>query len=209
MDDGVFVQTDVAINPGNSGGPLLDAKGFLVGINKGTLPDSQGLGFAIPVSEVFGFWTDFFYNKYRKGKVAIPTDEEISSRVRSSRPSEVIHAAASLAVVELAKDGRHGWYSATTASGRNYRVLINERVFILEHQIGLYRSTNPALPLQLLRWQDDFNCVRFRVDAGNRLSLHHDRSFEDLDVSEAALSLIDMSKAVDSYADVVRQHLGE
>ena len=30
-----------------------------------------------------------------------------------------------------------------------------------------------------------------------------------VDVSEAAMSLIDMSKAVDSYADVVRQHLGE
>ncbi len=44
-----FIQTDASINPGNSGGPLLNANGKLIGINTAIRPDSEGIGFAIPV----------------------------------------------------------------------------------------------------------------------------------------------------------------
>ncbi len=46
-----FIQTDAAINPGNSGGALIDANGYLVGINAAIFSrngGSQGIGFAIP-----------------------------------------------------------------------------------------------------------------------------------------------------------------
>jgi S1-C subfamily serine protease len=49
---GNAVQTDAAINHGNSGGPLLDAKGFVIGINsqiRSTSGGGEGVGFAIPV----------------------------------------------------------------------------------------------------------------------------------------------------------------
>src|SRR5262249_51587332 len=55
----VYIQTDAPINPGNSGGPLLDAEGYVVGINTFILSESggsQGLGFAIPSRVV-----DFVY----------------------------------------------------------------------------------------------------------------------------------------------------
>lgn len=208
VGDQIFVQTDAAINPGNSGGPLLDTSGLLVGINAQTFNDSDGLGFAIPVDEVFGFWTDFFYGRYRLGKAAVPTDRDIASRERPpSVPSEVIQAAAELAALDLEGDRRDGRYWAGTASGNRFLVQIDQDVFTLTHHVGNYRGTNPALPLQLLRWQDEFACVRFRVNAGNGVSLFFDRRFEDLDVSEAAQALLDMSQAVEKCAADVQQYL--
>lgn len=54
------IQTDAAINPGNSGGPLLDTRGFIIGINQSIFnPDGNrsniGIGFAVPVNTVKGF----------------------------------------------------------------------------------------------------------------------------------------------------------
>jgi hypothetical protein len=46
------VQIDGNLNPGNSGGPVVDSKGRLVGIAKSILRDGQGIGFAIPASDL-------------------------------------------------------------------------------------------------------------------------------------------------------------
>ncbi len=49
-----LIQTDAAISPGNSGGGLFNASGSLIGIvnAKASGSNSEGLGFAIPVSDV-------------------------------------------------------------------------------------------------------------------------------------------------------------
>jgi S1-C subfamily serine protease len=50
-----MIQTDASINPGNSGGPLLDSRGYLIGMN--TMIYSQsgasaGIGFAVPSNTI-------------------------------------------------------------------------------------------------------------------------------------------------------------
>ncbi len=50
-----MIQTDAAINPGNSGGPLLDSRGFLIGMNTMIFSKSgawAGIGFAVPVQTI-------------------------------------------------------------------------------------------------------------------------------------------------------------
>ena len=96
MGDQVFVQTDVAINPGNSGGPLLDPEGRLVGINTQTVSGAQGLGLAIPVDEVWGFWTDFLNHADAKGR-RIDADENLPNGTRPRTPHELVKAVALVA----------------------------------------------------------------------------------------------------------------
>lgn len=44
-----MIQTDAAVNPGNSGGPLVDLEGKVVAVNTATIPQADGIGFAVPV----------------------------------------------------------------------------------------------------------------------------------------------------------------
>ena len=57
-----LIQTDAAINPGNSGGPLVNRNGHLVGMNTAIDESAQGIGFAIPSSDILE--TIEAYKKY-------------------------------------------------------------------------------------------------------------------------------------------------
>jgi S1-C subfamily serine protease len=58
-----FIQTDTAINPGSSGGPLITLTCAWVGVNTAGVTEAQGIGFAVPSSQVREF-----LDKVRTGK---------------------------------------------------------------------------------------------------------------------------------------------
>lgn len=55
-----FIQTDAAINPGNSGGALLNSKGEVIGVTSSKIGATtvEGMGFAIPISDVIDLIND-------------------------------------------------------------------------------------------------------------------------------------------------------
>ena len=47
-----LLQTSIKVNPGNSGGPLINMNGEMIGLMMASQTESQGIGFAIPVSKI-------------------------------------------------------------------------------------------------------------------------------------------------------------
>lgn len=50
-----LLQLQASINPGNSGGPVFDAKGRMVGLTVAKREGLEGIGFAIPASQIRAF----------------------------------------------------------------------------------------------------------------------------------------------------------
>lgn len=68
-----MIQTDTSINPGNSGGPLMNSYGEVVGIvsaKYSSYSDEsvEGLGFAIPINDVYAMIEDIMTNGYVTNK---------------------------------------------------------------------------------------------------------------------------------------------
>ena len=63
-------QTNAAINEGNSGGPVYNMQGEVVGIASAKYASSsiEGLGFCIPINDVFGMISDIISSGYVTGK---------------------------------------------------------------------------------------------------------------------------------------------
>ena len=211
LPDGRFVQTDVAINPGNSGGPLLDARGNLVGINTHMRTDSQGLGFAIPGIQVVDYLLDF-YRRRDVGDIMIPSDEQLAQLEQSLSPPELFKAAAELAELTISRNEAietDAWcWDVVTKSGNRFLVFIGRTFGIFRHiaELDQFHRQDENLLFQLLRWQNKTTFCRFEINDDNNLSLGYWRSFEDLDVSEACMILLDMAGAVDAWLNSLEEY---
>lgn len=82
--DGV-IQTDAPLNPGNSGGPLINADGFVVGINTAIAP-GQGLCFAVPANTAqFVLGEVLRHGRVRRARLGVTAEEVMFAQAIATR----------------------------------------------------------------------------------------------------------------------------
>lgn len=79
-----YIQIDAAINEGNSGGPLLNDNGQVLGMNSLKMSDSEGIGLAIPISQICEYISSLGIELDAAGNVSGNVDVP----KRASSPSE-------------------------------------------------------------------------------------------------------------------------
>lgn len=81
-----MIQTDASINPGNSGGPLLDSRGYLIGMNTMIYSKSgvsAGVGFAVPANTIRRIVNQLIkFGKVKQPGLGVTTfSDDVSERV--------------------------------------------------------------------------------------------------------------------------------
>ena len=127
---------------------------------------------------------------------------------QSLSPRQVLESAAELAelVVDEHRD-REGdpWWLAVTPEANTFMVIVTKETFsLVRHMVDVdHLPASHECFKTLLQWNYGVSgLIRFSIDDQDGLYLGGRREFENLDVSEAALSLVRMSQAVDSYAGI-------
>ena len=80
-------QTNAAINEGNSGGPVYDMNGKVVGIASAKYASSniEGLGFCIPIDDVYGMIFDIIRTGYVTGKPVLGVSVQTVTEAMAAR----------------------------------------------------------------------------------------------------------------------------
>jgi len=157
-----MIQTDASINSGNSGGPLFNEYGEVVGIvsakysSSGSGASVEGLGFAIPINDVFAMIEDimtngFVTNKPYLGINAGTLTEEMASQYRFNITSGVF--------IYSVEEGR-----AAEKAGLQMGDVIRK---VDEHEVTSL---------------EDLNAVKKRYSAGDIATLTIYRSGEEIKV---------------------------
>jgi len=129
-----LVQTDASINPGNSGGALLDINGDLIGVNTAIRAGAEGIGFAIPVTELrmalvglldFRRLSKVWLGMGLAQRIRTATNEPIGLRVIQLQPDSPAQ-----------KAGIRYGDVITKLNGRSCVEVLALEIDILEHRIG-------------------------------------------------------------------------
>ena len=188
-----LVQTDASINPGNSGGALLDANGDLIGINTAIRSGAEGIGFAIPITELRKALVDLLdFQRLGKlwiglglaGLVDTNTDEPVGMRVTQIQPDSPAQ-----------KSGLKLGDIITKLNGRRCVEILAFEVAVLESHPGeelVFEGMRGAGPFRAALKVDRLPVVDPNTVIGKRLGM----SVDKLSQAEAAAAGIEPGTAV-------------
>jgi len=129
-----LIQTDAAINPGNSGGPLMNARGEVIGINSSKLVGYriEGIGYAIPISDVTGIINDLMN---RTTRMRVPGEDRgflgILGRSVSSEEAMASDIPQGVFIIEVLEGG--GARGAGLVEGSIITELEGQTIRSMEH----------------------------------------------------------------------------
>jgi serine protease Do len=104
MGEGTYLQFDAPINSGNSGGPLLNDAGQVIGVITLKLSDAEGIGMAIPMSDVRDYLASNGITTEGVGNVVGPvsgTGATAPASVPETSQTDSTHDDAVLSALEL------------------------------------------------------------------------------------------------------------
>jgi serine peptidase DegS len=150
-----FIQTDAAINAGNSGGALINANGYLIGINSRNLDrvsGAQNIGFATPITQALDVMNQIIeYGSVRRGWLGA-----VFGNLRPTSLSDGSSARRGISVRDVARDG-----PAWNAGIRQGDIILkldgelvdNHRQFLLEIS---RREPGSQVEIEILRRRETF-----------------------------------------------------
>jgi len=169
-----LIQTDAAINPGNSGGPLMNIRGEVIGINSSKLVGNhiEGIGYAIPISDVTGIINDLMNRETR-----VRVQEEYRGFLGISGSSITASEAArrnipqGVFINEILEGG--GAASAGLVEGSIITELEGQTITSMQHlqwELDFYAAGEEVELVVYRSWNDEYVREVVRVRLGERPS---------------------------------------
>jgi len=102
VDGRGYLQFDAAINSGNSGGPLLNDSGQVIGVITLKIGDAEGIGMAIPMSDVRDYLQSIGLEVEGAGNVVGPVSRAETAAPAGAKPGPEVRTPAGDSVISTA-----------------------------------------------------------------------------------------------------------
>ncbi len=195
-----MIQTDAAINPGNSGGPLFNMYGQVIGITTakysgttGSGASIEGIGFAIPIDDVYAMINDLIDYGYVTGAYLGVTVQNMDPA-----SAEMYGLPIGAYVVEVVEDG-----SADRAGVQAKDIIVD----LGGHEVGSINELTRAL--RNFKAEDTTTITVVRGGQEKILTITLDEKPQDLNAPAQDPGEMPADGSYDEWYDYFRRYFGE